>query len=373
MHIAIVAAYWHYPEVAYEFPQHLVKQGHNINAILWNQKAHNIARHAVTNGFTIYKLPGINFFALFNSSQKYPYIFGLRRVIAQLRPELIDCQSHLFLTTIQAVKAAKELGIPSVVTVHGVTARRNLVTNMAQHIYLFSLGSWVFKEATLVRCLTKGDAQEIASYGCPPEKIRIIPNGVDTELFRPKNGQEENLVVWVGRFVQEKGLQYLIEAAKIVVSYRKDVKFMLIGDGPLMQEIRSMVDRYSLSNNIIFTGVVAHNQLTKTLQKATLFVIPSLKEGMPNTLLESLACGKPVIGSDISGINDIVTHGQNGLLVPPRNPEALANAILKLLDSKNLRRRLGQSARQLIVREYSWDIIIKKIEKVYHEAVEQAN
>jgi glycosyltransferase involved in cell wall biosynthesis len=351
----------------------LVKQGHNISAIVWNQKARNITRHVVTKGLNIYELPGINFFSTLNSSQKYPYIFGLRQAISQLRPELIDCLSPLFLTTIEAVKASKELGIPSVVTVHGVMAKRNLVTNMAQYIYLYSLGSWIFKEATLVRCLTKKDAQEIMRYGCPPEKIRIIPNGVDTELFRPENRQEENLVVWVGRFVQEKGLQYLIEAAKIVVSSLKNVKFMLIGDGPLMPKIRSMVNGYDLSNNIVFTGSVTHNQIAKTLQKATSFVLPSLKEGMPNALLESMACGKPVIGSDISGINDLVTHGQNGLLVPPRNPEALANAILTLLGSKNLRRRLGQSARQLIVREYSWDIIIKKIEKVYHEAVEQAN
>jgi glycosyltransferase involved in cell wall biosynthesis len=93
-----------------------------------------------------------------------------------------------------------------------------------------------------------------------------------------------------------------------------------------------------------------------------------LKEGMPLALLEAMSCGKAVVGSDISGINDIITHMENGLLVPPRDPEAIANAILTLLADKKLRTRLGQNARQRMVNRYSWNLISDKIEKVYAEA-----
>ena len=85
-----------------------------------------------------------------------------------------------------------------------------------------------------------------------------------------------------------------------------------------------------------------------------------------------MACGKSVVSSDIPGIKEVVTHGQNGLLVPPKKPEALANAVLTLLNDKNLRRKLGKNARQLMVEKYSWDRVITNIGKVYNEAIRDA-
>jgi glycosyltransferase involved in cell wall biosynthesis len=256
-----------------------------------------------------------------------------------------------------------------VVTVHGVMARRDHATNLAQYVYLYTLGSRTFRKVNLVRCLTNSDAEEIMRCGCPSEKIRVIPSAVDTDLFRPENKQAENLIAWVGRFVQEKGLRYLVEAARLVVDQHKDVKFMLVGDGSLRRKIVSMVDRNGLSENVIFAGKLAHKEIAKTLQKATLFVLPSLREGMPFALLEAMACGVAVVGSHIPGISNVVTHEENGLLVPPENPEALANAILMLLNDESLRRRLGQNARRLMVEKYSWNIITNKIEKLYHEVL----
>lgn len=372
MRISIIEAYWYYPEVGCEFPAQLAKKGHEVTAILWNDVASNATKQVFSNGFTVYKLPGINLFTAINLSN-YPYVFGLPQTIAGLKPEIVDCQSHLFITTAQAVKAAKELGVPSVITVHGVMAVRDFATNMAQYAYLYTVGSWIFRKANVVRCLTESDAAEVIRYGCPPEKVRIIPNAVDTNLFKPKNKRTKNLVTWVGRFVHEKGLQYLIEAAGLVARQHKDVEFMLIGDGPLRREIETIVKRNGLSMNITFTGNRSHRQVAKTLQETALFVLPSLKEGMPLILLEAMACGVPVVCSRIPGISDVVTHGHNGLLVPDRNPEALANAILTLLDDESCGRRLGENARRLVAEKYGWDIIIKKIERVYDETIKEAH
>jgi glycosyltransferase involved in cell wall biosynthesis len=367
MRIAIVTAYWHYPEAGYEFLSRLARLGHDVNVIIWNSMVRNIVRSTISNGFTMYKLPGINLLSILGSSYKYPYVFGLPYVIKILKPEVIDCQSHLFLTTVQAVKIAKKFNIASIVTVHGVMAKRGPIMNLGQRIYLYTLGSRIFKEATLVRCLTQKDAQEIMSYGCPQDKIRLIPNAVDTDVFRPSSNAEENLIVWTGRLVEEKGLRYLIEAMKLIVNRHRETKLMLVGDGPLKQKLISIVNRYGLLRNVIFTGALSHKQVAVILQKATLFVIPSLKEGMPFALLEAMACGKPVIGSDIPGINDVITHEENGILIPPRNPKVLANAIALLLEDKNLRRKLGQNARKLIVEKYNWNVIGKRIEEVYNE------
>lgn len=356
----------------FELSARQAKAGHEVDVLTWNRNSRRFEERVV-DCFTIHRLPGFNF-SIKGAITEYPYLLGLSSKIARLEPEIIHAESHLFLTTVQAVKKAKESCVPSVVTVHGIMAKRSTAINLAQYSYLRTLGLWLFKNADRIICLTKSDAQEIIRYGCPREKIRVIPNAVDANRFRPGKEHHGNLVVWVGRFVPEKGLNYLMKAAKIVAKEFKDVKFVLIGYGPLKADMMNLARDYRLLNDSVrFMGTFTRDQIADVLGKAAIFAFPSLKEGLPLSVLEAMACGKPVVGSDIPGISGVVTHKQNGLLVPPRNPEALANAILTLLDDENLRRRLGRNARQLMVEKYSWDIIIKKIEKVYNELFDRQN
>jgi glycosyltransferase involved in cell wall biosynthesis len=273
------------------------------------------------------------------------------------------------MTTIQAVKISNDFRYPNIVEVHGAIAKRGVFMNLAQHIYLNTLARWMFKKATLVRCLTQSDAQIILRYGCPYKKIRVVPNAVDTNLFRPQNGREENLIVWVGRFVPEKGLEYLIRAAKIITDNRKDVKFLLVGDGPLKTKIIKLASDLDINKFIHFTGVLRREEVAKILGKATIFALPSLREGMPFAVLEAMSCGIPVVGSDVIGVRDLIINGENGLLVPAKDPEALAKGILSLLSDTNLRINMGERARRLIIAKYSWDHVISKIERVYYEAM----
>jgi len=370
MHIAIVAAYWHYPEVAYELPKRLADRGHQVDAIIGGPNAHSTVKERVTERFTVYRIPAINLALPFDSNQKYPYVLGLRHLISRLEPEIVECQSHLFLPTIQAGRVASDLGVPNMVTVHGVRAERGFAPDLAQYAYLYTLGSRVFKKADLVRCLTETDMVEILKYGCAKEKVRIIPNAVDVELFRPNSEKEEqNLVLWVGRFVREKGLECLIEAAKKVVNNRKETIFMLVGDGPLKGKITAMVDQLGLSRNVILTGVMKHDQLPEIMQKASVFAFPSLREGMPLALLEAMACGKPVISTSLSGLKELVNHRQNGLLFPLGDSDALADSILTLLSDMHLRSELGRNARDTIVKKHSWDQVVNQLENAYEEAI----
>lgn len=373
MNIAMVSAYWHYPEVAYEFHLPLARAGHNVSAILWNQAVSRITKYKVTNGFTIYEVPGLNLLSIVNSPDKYPFMFDLPQAIVEVKPDVIDCQSHLFLTTFQATKFANSIGLPVIVTVHGTLARKNLPLNMAQRFHVYTFGSYVFKKATLVRCLTESDKREIIKYGCPPEKIRIIPNAVDINRFKPRSIRRENLVVWVGRFVPEKDLDTLVKAIAIVAKRFKDVEVCMVGDGPLKNEIIRLVHVSGLTTHFNFTGSLGLAQVADILGTASIFVLPSLKEGMPNSLLEAMASGLAVVGSDISGIKALVTHDKNGLLVPPKNCHALSKAILELLENPDLRSKMGQNARLYIVKTHSWNTIISDIECIYNEALTSHN
>lgn len=354
----------------YELSSRQAKMGNEVDVLTWNRNGH-YSEEAMAEGFIVHRLRGLNF-CIEGIIQEYPYLPGLPAKIAMLKPDVVHAESHLFLTTVQALRKARKLHIPSVVTVHGVFAERGVVINFAQHTYLRTLGLEIFRSADRVICLTQGDAEEIVRFGCPFEKIMLVPNAVDTERFKPCKERDDNLVVWVGRFVPEKGLKYLVEAAKIVPNEFEDVKFLLVGYGPLKAKIMKLVYEHGLLGRVVsFRGPLSRDEVARVLGKAVVFVFPSLKEGLPLSVLEAMACGVPVVGSDIPGINEIISDQHNGLLIPPRNSEALATAILKLLDDEDLRRKLGQNARKSIVEKYSWNTIAGKIEKVYFEALRE--
>lgn len=346
----------------------LAKRGHEVAELSWSGSKRLVVDQ-VGEGLTRYLLPGLNF-SLNNLIPEYPYLPTLPEVIETVGPDIIHAQSPLFLTTFSAIKGALKCNVPSVITVHGMLAKRELPINFAQKMYLHTVGSWCFKNATKTICLTRSDAHEATKYGCPLRKIRIIPNGVDIKVFRPSSSMEkDNSVGWMGRFVPEKGLKYLVDAIEIISGLKSSAEFLLIGDGPLKAKTIEMLNRCGLNKRTVFPGKVPHEKIYDLISRLSVFVLPSVKEGMPMALLEVMASGKPVVCSDIPGISDVVTHGQNGLLIPPRNSEALANAVLTLLDDETLRRRLGQNARRLMAEKYSWNIVISNMEKVYNEAI----
>jgi 1,4-alpha-glucan branching enzyme len=350
----------------YELSARQVEMGHEVNVLTWNRNG-KCSEERMVEGFIVYRLPGLNF-CIPGIIQEYPYLPGLPAKVERLKSEIVHAESHLFLTTVQAVRKAKKLNLPSVVTVHGVFAERGVAVNFAQYAYLRTLGLEVFRSANRVICLTQGDVEEIVRFGCPLEKIRLVPNAVDTEVFKPCKEREDNLVVWVGRFVPEKGLECLVEAAKIVADEFRNVKFLLVGYGPLKAKIMKLVyDRGLLGRFVRFTGPLSRDDVAKVLGKAAVFVFPSLKEGLPLSVLEAMACGVPVVGSDIPGVKDVIKHGENGFLAPPKNPKALADGILALLNDRKLRMRLGKGARELMLENYSWNIVTNRLETVYQE------
>jgi glycosyltransferase involved in cell wall biosynthesis len=302
---------------------------------------------------------------------EFPYFLSLEKILKEVNPDLVHINCLPFLSTFQAAKIARKFHIPSVVHVHGVIGKSNKLLDIAQYSFIKTIGHSVFRDATFLVCLTENDAKEIQSCGCPPEKIRLVPNGVDVDKFTPCSKIGDNLLLWAGRFVPAKGLKYLIEALHFVVKNEPAVKLVLVGDGPFFSKVQNMVKKFDLEKNLIFKGRVSHDDLPDILGTSSLYVLPSLKEGMPFALLEAMACGNAVICSDIPGINDVITHGENGLLVPTKNSKALANAILRLLIDGDLRKKLGNNARQLMVEKYNWNIISEKIEQVYHDAINE--
>lgn len=351
---------------SYDLGKTQAKNGHNVAVIGAN--AGKYTKLDINDRMTIYLLPSLDF--------SYPrkvtsssIVLGLEDLLKRLSPDVIHIQTHLNFTAIRTLQIANKLGIPTITTIHGVTAKINPLIDAAQLAYLRTIGSMISKYSFKVVALTLQDQKTLVHLGWNSNKIIIIPNGVDTELFTRGKNSDPQLIAWHGRFVAQKGLEYLIQAASLIVKNGyPNIKFALVGEGPLKQNIALMAERLGVSKNIIFVGrLPSLKDIPVFLNQANFYVLPSLREGMPWALLEAMACGKPVIGSDISGINDVITHGKNGLIVPPRNSTALANSILLLLNNDKLRHDLGQNARQLMAEKYSWKIINERIEKIYSD------
>lgn len=361
MHILYVWSYWQYPQVALEFLNQAKSLGYKISVLLGTVKGQfNPDEY---EGITFYFAPHFDFLSKVTGTP-YPIFRKVKQLLLEIKPDLVHINSHLFFCNIQVARVARSLKIPFIVTVHGVMINRNLLIDSIQSMYLNVFGRWLFSNASAIICLTKSDALKTSHYACAG-KISIIPNGVDIDFFNVSEKRSDGLIVWVGRMVPEKGLVYLLKAMPNVFNKFPEAKLVLAGDGICRRELEQLTVNLKISDKVTFLGSVDRVQVAKILSEANVFAFPSLKEGLPFSVLEAMSCGVPVVGSDIPGVRSIITHRVTGLLVPVEDSLSLRNAIIELLMNKTLREEIGANSRILIKNEYDISVIMKKIQDVY--------
>jgi len=206
----------------------------------------------------------------------------------------------------------------------------------------------------------------------PKEKIVLIHNGVDTakldseflskeEARRELNLEQSDFIVGtIANFYPPKGLKYLIEATHLLSA--RDSKFIVIGDGEERSLLEKMIEEKKLKNNFILKGVIP--EAYKYLKAFDIFVLPSVKEGFPWTILEAMAAEVPVIATKVGAIPEIIENNKNGILIEPKNPNDLAESIKRLIDDKNLRENLAREARKTVEERFRLDRMVKKIEEL---------
>jgi glycosyltransferase involved in cell wall biosynthesis len=233
-----------------------------------------------------------------------------------------------------------------------------------------SLDVKAIKNSDIITVVSNSCAKELREIYKIDRRIIIVNNGVDTNFFAPKerNDMKEPYILYTGRLDSRKGLVDLIESAKYVCQEHYDIKFILTGKGPIKKYLERRINELGLKKNFYFAGFVARSKLLEYYQNATVYVLPSYYEGLPTTLLEAMSCGIPSIATDVEGSSELITDGETGLLVPPRDPKKLAEVILKVLDDEELRERISINARRHIVDNYDWEIITDKIEEAYKMA-----
>jgi glycosyltransferase involved in cell wall biosynthesis len=194
----------------------------------------------------------------------------------------------------------------------------------------------------------------------------VIPMGVDLKgLFTPDPRVERKTdeLLFVGRLVEKKGVHFLLEAMPAVIKKHPTVRLILAGSGPMEEELKQKAAQLHLSDKVDFLGMVAQTQLPALYQRATLAIFPFVvaksgdQEGFGLVQVEAMGCECPVIAGDLPAIHDIIAHEENGLIFPSGNTQALADAIIKLLDDPELRARLAGEGRKSVVQKFDWEAI----------------
>lgn len=197
----------------------------------------------------------------------------------------------------------------------------------------------------------------------------VIYNGVSVELFTVNpNIKREAIIIYFGVLKRGKGLLDLLDA--IILLNKKDpkYKYFILGNGPLRRKLEAIKEKHNLKNFFLL-GSVNHKELIKILSRSSVFVLPSYYEGLPNTILESMACETPVIASNVKGNNELVKNDFNGCLFERGNAVDLADKIEKLLKSPDLQIQLGKNGRQFVIDNFTWDKVAQKLQNIYQKYI----
>jgi glycosyltransferase involved in cell wall biosynthesis len=225
-------------------------------------------------------------------------------------------------------------------------------------------------------CVSDALRRRLLLNGVPDDRISVVVNGVEVpdltarEKHRKSVREElslqddEILATTVGRLVPVKNHILFLQAARDVVK-KKKVRFLIVGDGVLFHALKTKTKAWNLADSVFFTGW--RDDVDRILCATDIYVITSVVEGLNLSVLEAMACGMPIVGTDVKGISDIVVDKKNGFLVPLNDVDTLANAILTLADNKELSERMGRSGRQLAEQKYSVQTMVDNTARVYED------
>lgn len=271
----------------------------------------------------------------------------------------------------------KDWGGPWIVSFHGVDAAKFL----DQPGYLKQLRE-VFQTALLVLARSQSLIDRLYDLGCPPEKLRLnrTPIPLDHLHVPPRPAPSDGAwrLVQACRLIPKKGILTTLEALRSVVATWPRLRYVLCGDGPQAEAIQDRVRELGLEANVELRGWLAPDELHAEYEKAHLFLHPSEltpeadQEGIPNSMLEAMATGLPVVATRHGGIPEAVTSGEDGWLVAERSPQELATALLTLLGDDSLRARMGENAARKVRAHFGSESQIARLEDLYLQAIQQA-
>ncbi len=317
--------------------------------------------HNLVKGSTLNKLLLGSFLASF--------VVSTVRTVRQQKPDLIHAH-WWFPSGLVGAIAARVTGIPLVITCHGTD-----VGLLGQHAIVDAVARWVFGRASAVTAVSTHLQQNLVRH-LPglAGRVSVIPMPVDRVFVEPAprvpaRHEGSCTIMAAGRLSRQKGLHDLVSAAAMLVARGMDVRVLLVGNGEEEQALRELAERLHIQDRVMFPGAHPAGDLAAYYRSCDVAALPSLEEGLGLALVEAMFCGTPVVGSRSGGIADIVSDGETGLLVPPGNALALADAFERVLSDESYAERLGRAGQAHVRSHFDPDACVEKMVAVYRSVL----
>jgi glycosyltransferase involved in cell wall biosynthesis len=293
--------------------------------------------------------------------------------------ELIHAHGHPYLSSLIAAKIAKRYGKPLVLTQHNTFIEYKGVWNTVERLNDIVVGKQVLKMADKIIVVSKATMNYVLSLGADPEKTEVLHNGVDLNRFKPLTGIKEEMrkklkipkdasvALTVRRLVYKNGIDTLIESAKIAIKKNPRLVFLVVGSGPDFNDINAKIKQLGIAENFRLAGFISDQDLPFYYNTADFFVLPSKSgEGLPLVALEAMACGLPVIATNVGGISEVMIKNY-GQLVTPNAPDSLAEAIVEF--SHREFSTIKKDLRAAVEHNFGWDKNVEKLAEIYEELI----
>lgn len=297
-------------------------------------------------------------------------------------PALDLIHAHFAIDGVYALALAKRVKVPLITTLHGfdvtVTAKDLLASRSPAWInYLFRQNA-LKQQGDKFICVSNFIAEQALRNGFPEKKLIQHYIGIDTDKYQQRDESEDTgIILHVARLVEKKGTSVLLNALHQIKKSEKNVQLVIIGDGPLLPQLKAQVTALDIETNVRFVGAILHAEVMQWMRKASMLVLPSLTaktgdaEGLGMVLLEAAVTGVPVIGTNHGGIPEVVLDAKTGFLVEENNSNELAERMLTLVRDSGLKRAFGSNGRERVRQCFDINIQTKKLEKIYKDMINE--
>ena len=301
--------------------------------------------------------------------------FRSARIAKSVNPDVIH--SHFTIPCgIIAYFLSHKFKKPFLITMHGgdVPGGKSERFYKVYHFFLKPLLIFLWKKADALVAVSEG-VRELALKTYQKVNIYVIPNGIDSEFYKSDSHNERSpnkdiiKIIFVGKLIHIKGLQYFLPALKEVINKTdKKLVFRIVGKGVYQKNLETQARELGIEQFVEFCGFKNPEEIKELLLGSDIFALPSISEGMPIALLEAMACGLPVVASDIRGIRQIIKNGENGYLAPVGDEEKIKEALLNLINSPE--QRLAMRAKNLAVtKNYDWQNIASRYLQIFEKII----
>lgn len=289
--------------------------------------------------------------------------------------------AHDWIVAFAASGIKQALRRPLVATIHATEFGRNGGLHTDEQRHISDIEWWLIYEAWRVIVCSQAMKDEVRHvFQAPEDKVRVIPNGInigdmqvtfDQNLRRQFAADDEELLIFVGRLVFEKGVDVLLYALKHLSVVRPKVKLIIAGRGAYQPELEDLARHLGIAHQVRFVGHVDAAQRDKLYAISNAAAFPSRYEPFGIVALEAMAAGIPVVAGDVGGLKEIITDGEDGFLVPPSNAGALSSVLYTILDDRERARKMAAKAREKVEKIFTWDSVAEQTERVYKNIREE--